>query len=114
MIYDYEVKEVQTFDRNKPYWSKHYNLVLANLPHEIVEYNIATQYNKDINTSELFLIVYEHKVIKALPVRKHSNGKYKFYFGHYLSVKNEDYNVKLEYVESRDNPACHIYKVSVN
>ena len=27
---------------------------------------------------------------------------------------NEDYNVKLEYVESRDNPACHIYKVSVN
>lgn len=114
MIYDYEIKEVKTFDRDKPYWSKHYNLLLADLPHEIVEYNIATQYNKDTNTSELFLIVYEHKVIKALSVKKHSNGKYKFYFGHYLPVKNQDYNVNLEYVESRDNPACHIYKVSVN
>lgn len=114
MIYDYEIKEVKTFDRNKPYWSKHYNLVLANLPHKIVEYNIATQFNKDTNVSELFLIVYEHKVIKALTAKKHSSGKYKFYFGHYLPVKHKDYNINLEYVESRDNPACHIYRVSVN
>ena len=31
MIYDYEIKGVNTFDRSKPYWSKHYGLVLADI-----------------------------------------------------------------------------------
>ena len=46
MIYDYEVKEIKTFDRNKPYWSKHYNLLLAAIDLNIKSYQIATQCNK--------------------------------------------------------------------
>ena len=63
---------------------------------------------------DVFLILHETKVSKAAEVKKFSNGRYKFFMGKYLPCKDEDYNVNLEYVESRDNPACHIYKVSVN
>lgn len=114
MIYDYEIKEVKTFDRNKPYWSKHYGLVLADIDLDIVSYNIATQYTKDTKDIELFLVLYETNIKNSIPAKKSSNGRYKFYFGQYLPIKNEDYNVNLEYVESRDNPTCHIYRVSVN
>lgn len=114
MIYDYEVKEIQTFDRNKPYWSKHYNLLLATIDLNIKSYQIATQCNKETKNVDVFLILHETKVAKAAEVKKFSNGRYKFFMGKYLPYKDEDYNVNLEYVESRDNPACHIYKVSVN
>lgn len=114
MIYDYEIKGVNTFDRSKPYWSKHYGLVLADINLDVKSYNIATRYDNNTKTTEVFLVLYETETPKTITAKKHSNGRYKFYFGQYLPVKNEDYNVKLEYVESRDNPACHIYKVSVN
>lgn len=114
MIYDYEIKEVKTFDRNKPYWSKHYNLLLAHIDLDIKSYQIATRCNQDTRTVENFLILYETKVANAASAKKFNNGKYKFFMGKYLPYRNEDYNVDLEYVESRDNPACHIYKVSVN
>ena len=114
MIYDYEIKNVQTFDRNKPYWSKHYNLLLADIDLDIKSYNIATQCNHNTKEIEIFLVVYETKVANAAEAKKFSNGKYKFFLGKYLPCKNQDYNVNLEYVESRDSPTCHIYKVSVN
>ena len=114
MIYDYEIKGINTFDRSKPYWSKHYNLLLANLDLEIKSYNIATQCSNDTKNTEVFLILYETNVKNAIEAKRFSNGNYKFFMGKYLPYRNEDYNVKLEYVESRDNPTCHIYKVSVN
>lgn len=114
MIYDYEIKEVKTFDRDKPYWSRHYNLLLADIDLDIKSYHTAIQCNKDTGEVEAFLILYETKVANAIEAKRFSNGKYKFFMGKYLPYRNQDYNVNLEYVESRDNPACHIYKVSVN
>ena len=114
MIYDYDVKEVQTFDRDKPYWSKHYNLVLADIDLNIKSYQIAIRVCSNTKERGLYLLLYENEQPKAVKATKHSNGKYKFYLSSYLPRKNEDYNINLEYVESRDNPACHIYKVSVN
>ena len=114
MIYDYEIKEVKKFDRNEPYWSKHYNLLLANIDLDIKSYHIAIQYDNDTKEINAFLILYETKVANAIDAKRFSNGKYKFFMGKYLPYKNQDYNVNLEYVESRDNPTCHIYRVSVN
>lgn len=114
MIYDYEIKEVKKFDRDKPFWSRHYNLLLTYIDLDIKSYQIATQCNKNTRDVEVFLILYESKVANAVDAKKFSNGKYKFFMGKYLPYRNEDYNVNLEYVESRDNLTCHIYKVSVS
>ena len=67
-----------------------------------------------LDAALLNILLYENNIKNSIPAKKSSNGRYKFYFGQYLPIKNEDYNVNLEYVESRDNPTCHIYKVSVN
>lgn len=113
MIYDYNVKDIKAFDRNKPYWSKHYGFIIAEIDLPIISYNIATRYNQDTNETDVFLVLYETNEKNAILAKKHFNGKYRFYLNNYLPVKNEDYNVELEYVESRKNPTCHIYKVSI-
>ena len=110
----YEVDYIKPFDRNESYYSHYYKYCLIKPFTNVTHYNIAINPNKETRTVETFLILYEEPNSKAIKIKHDVKGWWKINFGDRLPHKRFDYNIKLEYVESRDNPACHIYRVSVN
>lgn len=110
----YDVEYIEPFDKNKHYYSHYYKYCLIKPLGNFSHYNIATTINKTTRKRNIFLILYEESFDKAIKLRHDTRGWWKINFGDKLPHSRSDYNINLEYVESRSNPACHIYRVSVS
>lgn len=110
----YDVDYIKPFNRDESHYSHYYKYCLIKPIGNFTYYNIATNIDKDTCKKIVYLILYENEVNKTIKIKHDVKGWWKIQFNDKLPHTNNDYNISLEYVESRDNPACHIYKVSVN
>lgn len=107
----YNIEYAKHLDKSKSYYSRYYNYCLIKPIKGFNYYNIATNINKSSN-KYIYLILYKENVDKSIKLKYSTKGWWKINFGHHIPHRNFDYNINLEFVESRDNPISHIYKVS--